>query len=168
MLNTPRISSPPTVPSGCGRKPNGTVAATMSAVCASTGTISFSARPTISAERRSGETSMRSCAPVCISNSRFDPVVDVANRHDMTTMPGTNHCSADCPPVVWGSSGANSARKNSGCTIVKITENGSRSTGRSSRTKTVVVSVRNVVVMPRSPVLRSGRPRRRGGCGRSG
>ncbi|GAA3410685.1 hypothetical protein GCM10018952_16250 [Streptosporangium vulgare] len=125
--------------------------ATTTTVWASTGTISFRARPTIRAGLRSGETSIRSCDPVWISNSRFAPVEEVPNRQDITTMPGTNHCSAD-PPSTAGSRGANSARKNSGCTIVKITENGLRSTGRSSRLKTVTVSVTMPVpLMPRSP-----------------
>jgi hypothetical protein len=144
----------------------------MMATWASVGTISLSARPMISAGRRSGVTSIRSCDPVCISYSRFEPVADVPNRQTITTMPGTNHCSADSPPAAAGSSGANRARKNSGWTMLKMTENGSRSTGRSSRTNTVrtsvIVSVVVVQLMRRSPARSTGRRwrRPRGGCGR--
>ena len=84
------------------------------------------------------------------------------------------------------SSGAKSARKNSGWIIENTTENGSRSTGFSSRASTMPVSrtgvrravVRLSVLMRRPPASRTGparaarghRPPRhpRAGCGRSG
>jgi hypothetical protein len=56
------------------------------------------------------------------------------------------------PPEIEMSSGPNRLRKNSGWTIEKMTENGFRSTGRSSRTRTVMVS-------PTKPVMgRASRP----------
>ncbi len=82
------------MPATCSSKPNGTTTATTMTACTSTGTISFSARPSSSDDRDSGVTSVRSCDPVCISSSRLEPVIDAPNRHDITTMPGTNHCSA--------------------------------------------------------------------------
>ena len=81
-----------------------------------TGTISLSARPTSSELRLTGATSSRSWAPVCISSWRFEPVIDVPTSADITTMPGTNHCS-EVPvsnPLTWGSSGPNSARNTRG------------------------------------------------------
>ncbi len=160
-----RIARPINAPATFSVNPKGIVTSTSTTVWPSIGTISFNARPMINAGLRSGETSIRSCEPVCISYSRFAPVADAPNRHDITTMPGTNHCSDESP----GSRGANNAKKNSGWTMVKITENGLRSTGRNSRVNTVRMSVtrlvfRVTVVMPSSP---SGK-RLHAGCGRSG
>ncbi len=122
--------------------PNGTDTAVMITAWPSTGTISLSARPMTSEERRSGVTSMRSCAPVVMSWSRLAPVVDVPNSTDMTMIPGTNHWSvaASPSPEVRTSSGPNSPRKNSGCSIPKTSWNGSRRSGRSSRSATVHTS----------------------------
>jgi hypothetical protein len=69
-------------------------------------------------------------------------------------MPGTNHCSAD--PPVSGSSGANSARKTSGCTMLKMIPKGLRSTGRSSRVSTVIVSVTGLVPVVPGGVVPGG------------
>ncbi len=60
-------------------------------------------------------------------------------------MPGTNHCRAE-PPSTSGSSGANSARKTSGWTMLMMIVNGLRRIGRSSRLKTVLVSVTSEVM----------------------
>jgi hypothetical protein len=94
--------------------------------------------------------SMRSCAPVGNSNSRLEPALAVPNRVVITRIEGTNHCHTLSPSTVWPprepiSSGPNSARKINGWTMPKTTENGSCSTGRSSRTITIPVSRR----MPR-------------------
>ena len=130
------------MPTGCTSKLNGATTATTMTACTTTGRISLSARPSSSAERDSGVTRVRSCEPVCISSSRFEPVIEAPNRQDITTMPGTNHCS-ELPapsPVTLVSSGANRARKNSGWIIENTTENGSRSIGLISRDSTMPVS----------------------------
>ena len=66
--------------------------ATMSVACATSGTISLSARPTSSDDRLSGVTSIRSWEPVWISMSRLAPVVEAANSADITRIPGTKVC----------------------------------------------------------------------------
>ena len=113
----------------------------MIAACISIGTTSFSARPTSSDDRLSGETSSRSWEPVRISWVRLAPVNEAPISAVIATMPGTNHCSAE-PFSTSGSSGANRPRKTSGCTIANSTEAGSRKTGLSSRTITFQVSAR--------------------------
>lgn len=80
---TARIARPSTAPM-CGRNPNGMVTAMMITECTIVGTISLSARPTISVGRRNGDTSIRSCEPVCISNSRLPPA-DPAQRPSVTS-----------------------------------------------------------------------------------
>ncbi len=112
----------------------------MIATCISIGTTSLSARPTSSAGRPSGETSWRSCEPDCISSIRFEPVKDAPISAVIATMPGTNHCSADPPVAISGSSGAKRPRKTSGWIIAKTTAIGSRQTGLSSRFITLTVS----------------------------
>ena len=60
---------PTSTPPRCRSKLNGVTTARMIAVCGSIGTISLRARPISSDERCSGETSSRSCEPVCISSA---------------------------------------------------------------------------------------------------
>src|SRR6185312_6420841 len=94
----------------------------------------------------SGLTSSRSCEPDFISICRFEPVIEVPTRQLITRMPGTNACS-EAPvdaPVTPASSGVNRPRKISGWIMLKTTENGSRVTGRSSRSSTIEVSVAKV------------------------
>ena len=79
----------------------------------------------------------------CISEA---PTIDEPIRHDMATMPGTNHWSAETGPMS-GSSGANSARNTSGCIREMTIPNGSRISGRSSRVRTLAVSATKVVLM---------------------
>ena len=175
MQNAARITSPSRVPAACRSNPNGMVTHTMRTACANIGTISLRARPMSRAGRRSGVTSIRSCEPVWISYSRLDPVIDVPNRQDITTMPGTNHCRADSPATTSGSNGAKRPRKTSGWTMLKTIVNGSRSSGRSSRLMTVAVSLTSVVLM-RGLLLeggvgwagRSGRAGPSGGAGGAG
>ena len=143
MLNSARITAPTSTPVRCRSKPNGVTTATMIAACASIGTTSLSARPTSSEERLSGETSSRSCEPDCISCIRLAPVIDAPISAVIAMMPGTNHCRAE-PLSTSGSSGENSARNTSGCTIAITSVAGSRSIGRSSRVNTIHVSARNV------------------------
>ena len=143
---TPKTASttrPASTPSASTGSPNGNITATMTTACPVSGTISFNARPTSSDERGSGVTSIRSCAPVCSSNSRLAPVVEVPNSAVMTRIAGTNQPHTSPPiaaPTEPASSGPNSARNTSGWIIPKISENGSCSTGRSSRSITMPTS----------------------------
>ena len=182
----PRMPSATRTPPMCKSKLNGVTTIRMIAVCASIGTTSFKARPTSSAGRDSGETSSRSWEPVLISSIRLAPVNDAPIRQVIAMMPGTNHWSAE-PLSSFGSNGAKSARKTSGCTIANRIEAGSCLIGFSSRVITFQVSAgklpcrgasydgasKDRVLMLRPPRSRSRRcarvwwtPRPRGGCGR--
>ncbi len=134
--------------------PNGIVARAITPAWMKIGTISFSARPMSSDDRAIGATSVRSCDPVCISYSRFDPVTPLPNSAIMTSTPGTNQArvSLTGAPEPATSSGPNSPRNTSGCSRLKISENGSRMTGRSSRVKTFQVS-RNGATAPGATVV---------------
>src|SRR5690554_4911071 len=142
MPNAARTTSPSAMPGSTGR--NAKIAATrlMTTAWTASGTISLSARPTMRAERATGVTSIRSWEPDCSSKSRFEPAIAVPKRVLMTMMPGTNHWkdSASGRPVVPLSSGPKKARKTSGWSREKMTLNGSRSTGHSSRTSPLRVS----------------------------
>ena len=85
----------------------------------------------------------------------------VPNSATITRMPGTNHCrvSAAGRPDDATSSGPNSPRNTSGCTRLNSALNGSRITGRSSRTKTFQMSAR---MRLRPGTLARCRLRRRG------
>jgi hypothetical protein len=82
--------------------------------------------------------------PPSISNCRLDPVIDVPNIVIMTTTPGRNHCRVLPParpaPATPDSSGANRARKTSGCSSEKTNENGSRTIVIVSRVHTAAMS----------------------------
>ncbi len=70
-------------------------------------------------------------------------MVDVPNSVVITRIDGTNHCqtpSAERPPIEPDSNGPNSARNTSGWIIPNSSENGSRSTGFSSRLMTIRMS----------------------------
>src|SRR5690625_11523 len=136
------------MPGTWGRNPKIAATSVMTTAWTASGTISFSARPTMRAERATGVTSIRSWEPDCSSKSRFDPAIAVPNRVLMTMMPGTNHWkdSASGRPVIPLSSGPKKARKTSGWSREKSMLNGSRSTGSSSRTRTLRVSCSTRVV----------------------
>ena len=123
------------------------------AACTTSGASSFSDLPIKIDERRNGVASTRSYEPRVISNSRLDPATPVPNRQIITITPGRNHCNGLAPPIAAGSiepasSVPNNARKTSGWTREKITENGSRRTSIISRWKTAKVSDNT---LPREP-----------------
>ncbi|GAA1987738.1 hypothetical protein GCM10009718_26550 [Isoptericola halotolerans] len=75
------------------RRPNGTVAAVMTAAWTSEVTTTRPTRPVRIAERGAGVTRIRSRAPEARSSCSPDPMKALVLKVITTSMPGTNHCS---------------------------------------------------------------------------
>ena len=154
--------------------------ARISVVWASIGTISRRARPTSSEVRDSGDTSSRSCEPVNISCISEAPTIDEPIRQDIATMPGTNHCSAEVAGPCRAAAARTAPGRPAAASARSACPKGSRSSGRSSRVRTLAVSVTRVVWVLMLLLLRGwcggrwssvvGRRQRRprAGCARSG